>query len=414
MTDRANEVNFLFRKFTGVGLGVALLALGLLAVAGVAAGMLFPKFAATALLQFPEAQKGAEEQKDPRQQPEQRLLDPKANVIELAAYKRVAASYDSAAQLRAYLEASGLSARPSASRLLLQAGSPSFWTKVAVPVLPFSRRDQKEFGDIKDASATTMLGLELTADARTAPVAQEMVSILAGYYVNAVVRERMRAWTLAGKVDSQAQEKGVRADIVRAELDIELFGRRAEDMKAILARYPDASRMDTRQIVSVNPSEGGERYLSPLAQLVGAESAISQRRELIRRWERELKQKTVLAQFFGDADALLDREVYVTRLLVELKALATKTFAHEQAEQEWNQEAVLRVNGALDNFEVMRSQFGVRNGIRADAVASRSPLRLAGLGIAAGLALLVALAFLRTMLFGEREFEPIAKGPDRA
>ena len=245
-----------------------------------------------------------------------------------------------------------------------------------------------------------MLGLELTADARTESVAQDMVDILAGYYINAVVRERMRAWTLAGKVDAQSQEKGVRADILRAELDIELYGRRADDMKAVLARYPDAARMDSRQVVSVNPAEGGERYLSPLAQLVGAESAISQRRELIRRWQRELKQKTVLAQFYSSADALLDREIDVTKLLAELKALATKTFSHAEAAQEWNQEAALRVNGALDNFEVMRSQFGVRNGIRVGEVASRSPLRLAGLGIAAGLALLGALAFLRATLAG--------------
>ena len=242
-----------------------------------------------------------------RGSPNERSLDPKGNVIELAAYKRVAASYDSVAQLAAYLQAVGLSARPGAARLLKQAENPSFWSKAAVPILPFSRRDQKEFGDIKDASATTMLGLELRADARTEAVAQDMVDILAGYYINAVVRERMRAWTLAGKVDAQSQEKGVRADILRAELDIELYGRRAEDMKAVLARYPDAARMDSRQIVSVNPAEGGERYLSPLAQLVGAESAISQRREMIRRWQRELKQKTILAQFYSSADALLDR-----------------------------------------------------------------------------------------------------------
>ena len=83
--------------------------------------------------------------------------------------------------------------------------------------------------------------------------------------------------------------------------------------------------MDSRQVVSVNQAEGGERYLSPLAQLVGAESAISQRRKAIRRWQRELKQKTILAQYYSSADALLDREIEVARLLVELKALAART-----------------------------------------------------------------------------------------
>jgi hypothetical protein len=411
---QVGNVEVLLRKHAGVGLGLALLVPALLAIVGVVIGLLFPKFEATGLLQFPEPQKGAEWPGEPRL-PEQRPLDPKANVIELAAYKRVAASYDSVAQLGAYLEAAGLSSRPGAARLLEQAEDPSFWRKVAVPILPFSRRDQKEFGDIKDASATNMLGVELTAGARTEPVAQDMVNILASYYINAVVRERMRAWTLAGKVDAQSQEKGVRADILRAELDIELYGRRVDEMKALLARYPDAARMDARQVVSVNPAEGGERYLSPLAQLVGAESAISQRREMIRRWQRELKQKAVLSQFYANADALLVREVEVSRLLDELKALGTKTFSHAEAAQEWNQEAALRVNGALDNFEVMRSQFGVRNGIRAGEVASRSPLRLAGLGIAAGLALLGALAFLRVGLQATRgESEPAPEDSNRA
>jgi hypothetical protein len=408
------QIEVLLRKHVGVGPGLALLVPALLAIAGVVTGLLFPKFEATALLQFPEAQKSAERPGEPRL-PEQRPLDPKANVIELATFKRVAASYDSVAQLGAYLEAAGLGSRPGAARLLKQAEEPGFWSKVAVPILPFSRRDQKEYGDIKDASATNMLGLELTAGARTETVAKDMVNMLAGYYINAVVRERMRAWTLAGKVDTQSQEKGIRADILRAELDIELYGRRVDDMKALLARYPDAARMDARQVVSVNPSEGGERYLSPLAQLVGAESAMSQRREMIRRWQRELKQKTILAAFYADADALLDREVEVTKLLGELKALAKRTFAHADAAQEWNQEAALRVNGALDNFEVMQSQFGVRNGIRAGEVASRSPLRLAGLGIAAGLVLLGALALVRATFPAARgEGESVSEESNRA
>lgn len=407
MLAQVGEINVLLRKYFGVGASTVLILIVSLALAGVAAGLLFPKVQATALLQFPEPQKNMERPGEPRL-PEQRSLDPKANVIELAAFKRVAASYDSAAQLDAYLRTAGLSDRPGAARLLKQAERPDFWSRVAVPILPFSRRDQKEFGDIKDASATTILGLELTVEERAEPMARDMVDILASYYINAVVRERMRAWTLAGKVDAQSQEKGVRADILRAELDIAIYSRRVDDMKAVLARYPDAVRMDSRQIVSINQSDGGERYLSPLAQLVGAESAILQRREMIRRWERELKQKTLLAHFYGGAEVLLEREVAVSKLLAELRALASKTFSHAESAQEWSQEAALRVSGALDNFEVMRSQFGVRNGIRAGEVAGRSPLRLAYFGIAAALGILAILAFLRATLRAARREEGAA------
>jgi hypothetical protein len=389
------RVELVLRNYLGLGFWSALLLVVGMALAGVSAGLLFPKFEGTGMLQFPEAQKP----QDPKDRPvDQRFVDPKANVIELAAYKRVAGSYDSADQLRAYVEAIGLRESPAAVLLLRQVEAPGFWEEAAVPVLPFSRRDQREFGDIKDASATALLGLELTTNARAEATAQDMVMVLAGYYTNAVLRERVRAWILAGKVDALSQLKIIQADVLRAELDIELYGRRAEDMKGILARNPEAARMDARQVVSVNPAEGGERYLSPLAQLVGAESAVSQRRELIRRWQREHKQKEVLAQFFGEAEAQLDRQADVSKLLSTLKEISARAFAHLDSAQEWNREAALRVNGALDNFEVMRSQFGVRNGVRVAAVSSRRPLRLAAVGAAAGVILLAGLAFVRATL----------------
>ena len=153
-------------------------------------------------------------------------------MIELAAYKRVAASYDSATQLNAFLEAAGLKNRPEAARCSVKPTSRPSGAEQQCQC--FRSVDvTKRSLVIKHASATAMLGLELTADARTESVAQDMVNLLASYYINAVVRERIRAWTLAGKVDSQSLEKGVRADILRAELDIELYGRRVDDMKAM-------------------------------------------------------------------------------------------------------------------------------------------------------------------------------------
>ena len=77
MTDRVKEVDFLLRKYVGVGLGVAFLVPVLLAIAAASFGLAFPKFEATALLQFPEAQKSAEKASDPRQS-EPRSLDRKS------------------------------------------------------------------------------------------------------------------------------------------------------------------------------------------------------------------------------------------------------------------------------------------------------------------------------------------------
>ena len=402
MHNLKRRVDLNLRDYVGIGLVWALLIPLALVILGVAAGLLLPKFEAKAVLQFPEATPAQKLEANAKAGPQireasgiSRLLE--SNMVELPTYKRVAAAYESVAPLQAYVEALGISDRPSVARILKQANDPGFWAGSAQPILPFSRRDQREFGDIKGASGATILGLELTADARTEAIARDMIDVLAAYYVNAVVRERIRAWALVGKVESQPQEKRLRADVVRAELDIELYRRRAEDMKTILARYPDAARMDSRQMIAVSPGEGEERYLSPLAQLVGAESAISQRREMISRWQRELKQKSVLASYFNHANEMIERDIDVAKLLPALRIQAVQDFGVEAAE-EWSKEAALSIQGALDNFDALRGQFGVRNSVRAGAIGSRDPLRLGVLGALFGIGLLGAIAIMRATL----------------
>ena len=123
MVEWSNSFDVLLRRLIGVGFKAAVLSAILLATAGALAGFAFPKYVATVLLQFPEPQKS---EPKPNSSEQQRTVDPKANVIELAAYKRVAASYDSATQLAAYLDAVKMRAQPSAGRLLRLAEDAAF------------------------------------------------------------------------------------------------------------------------------------------------------------------------------------------------------------------------------------------------------------------------------------------------
>jgi hypothetical protein len=396
------KIDALLRQYTGLGLATALLIAGALAGLGVAAGLMFPKFQAEALLQFPERQRPPERTgEDARLPPEP--IAANANVVELPLFKRVEGAYESTAQLRNWLVKSGQSATPAGQRLLLQSEQSKFWSAVAVPILPFSKQDQKAFGDIKDASSNQLLGLQIKTDARTEEQAAQMAELMAQYFTAAVIRERIRGWVMAGRVEAQGTVKALGADIVKAEAEIALYTRRVQDMKAILARYPDAARMDARQVVSVNAAEGGERYLSPLAQLVGAESAISQKREEISRLERRIQQRTVLAQYFQKAEALVDASPDTAALIDGLRALVDPAFAGAPATEDWAKEARYRLDGALDNFAAMRTQFGVRTGVRVEPVPSRDPVRLGLLGAALGFMMVAGLGFLKLSLSSLRQ-----------
>lgn len=388
------EVGSLAKRYIGVGPVAAAALVVALGAAGVAVGFTFPKFEAKALLVFPEKQSLPSGNK---------LFDVPNNVIELPVYKRIEASYDSTEQLSGWLAANGLIESPVAQRLIKQSANSKFWNAVSAPVLPFSKLDQKTYGDIKDASSTQLIGLQLTADARTGSMAAEMIDIMARYYTDAVLRERVRAWVVEGQVEAQGTAQLLRGEIVRSELEISLATRRVEDMKAIIARYPEASRMDSRQVVSVNEADGGDRYLSPIAQLVGAETKISQQKEQIRRLERRIQQRELLASFFSEASGLVNATLNTEQLLKGLTRLADRHFSSTDGKQEWVKEARLRVNGALDNFTAMQNQFGVRNGVAVSEVASRDPARLGVLGLLLGLGLLGGLAFLRAAVRSMQE-----------
>jgi hypothetical protein len=382
-TRSLEAIDHLLTEYAGIRLFPALAMIVALAVLGAIVGIVFPKYEATALLQFPEATRDKE----------------KERAVDLETFKRVSASYASPVQLGAFVDAKGLQNSPAAARLIVQSKEPGFWEKAATPVLPFTKRDQRELGDLKDAAVAALLGLDLISDARTPSLAVEMIGILGDYYVNAVMRERIRAWVLAGQADSIGTAKHIEAAIVRAELDVALLERRAQDMKGILAKYPTAERMDTRQVISLNTSDESQRFLSPLAQLVGFESAISQRREQIRRWDRDLKQKQLLAGFYVDALALIDSSATVEKLLPTLKELAAAKLSAADSSREWVREASLRVSGQLDSFSVALTQFGLRNNsVRVNEVGIRKPSRLAVLAAAVGILGLACVAFLRTTL----------------
>lgn len=367
----------LLKEYAGIRLVAAISLVFALAVLGAGIGFIFPKYEATGQLRSPDA-------------------------IDLATFKRVAASYGSPQRLSAFIEGRGLQQSPAAARLLLQAKEPEFWERAATPALSFTKRDQRELGELKDAAVAAILGLDLRCDARTPAVAAEMVHILAEYYTNAVMHERTRNWIQAGLSESIGAAKSVEASIVRAELDVGLLERRVQDMKGILAKYPAAERMDTRQVVSVNPGDQSERFLSPLAQLVGFESAISQRREQIQRWKRELRQKQLLAGFFGDALAAAESSPLVVKLLPSLKELAATKFMADGSE-EWAREASLRVLGQLDSFSVALGQFDLRSdSVRVTEVSLRRPSRLAVLAAGVGILCLSCVAFLRATLHADR------------
>ena len=391
----SQPLDSMMRDYLSVGLWPALAFVVILAVAGAAVGLAFPKWNAEALLETPGVVIPSQE---PRDRERTNEAEPKVKVqyVTLSEFRKMASAYSSDIALNEYLVAAKKAETPAGSRLARQAQGPGFWSRVASPVLPFSRRDAREFGDLKDAASDSLVGVDLATDARTPELANEMLGVVSNYFSNALIRERIRGWVLKNRGEAPAKQKALRAEVVDAQMKIETMGHRIQDLKTVLARYPEAAKLESRQVVNI--TEGSDRFLSPVAQLVAAETSISQLKETIARKERQARQFDLAERYFADADEKLKTTVLATDLVPALAALTAKRYEGIDPETEWAREVIFRVQADLAGFSSALSSFGVRNQPRVEQAMSRDPARLAAFGAGLGILVLGLVAFIRASL----------------
>jgi hypothetical protein len=382
----------------------ALALIVLLAAAGAAVGILFPKWNAEGLLETPGVVVVSPDPQRERINENGPAPLPKTQYVTLAEYRKVAAAYSSVPSLSEFFTAAQKSG-PAVDRLLAQADNPGFWSGVAAPVLPFSRRDAREFGELKDAASNSLVGVDLVTDARTPELAVEMLGTMSDYYVNGLIRERIRGWIFKYGGEAPARQKALLAEVVEAQTKIEMMGQRIKDLRTILARYPEASKLDARQVVNI--TEGSDRFLSPLVQLVAAETSITQLRETIARKERQARQFDFQQRYFAQAEKAVQSTLLAKDLVPALTRLASQRFENVDPESDWAREVVLRIQADVAGFASALASFGIRNDARVAKVSARDPVRLAAFAAGAGLLFLGLVAFVRASLRA-----PSADAPD--
>ena len=188
------------------------------------------------------------------------------------------------------------------------------------PVPKVSRADAKELPDVllqleqereKNQEArvqqmerrlpvTVYLGLRLT---HTAPEPQQVADIaswLGDYFKDVATREAVREQVSRWKAENRQFSDRALERKLKFEFDIQQAQTRAAALKKIVAAYPDAARRDSQQVVDVR--KDNEKFMSPMSQLVGAESEVIDIRERLQKLDREIEQQSFVKSLVLEAD----------------------------------------------------------------------------------------------------------------
>lgn len=234
------------------------------------------------------------------------------------------------------------------------------------------------------------LGLRLTHSAADPVEAASVAAWLGAYFKDVATREAVREQVSRWSSENRQFSDRALERKLAYEFDIQQAQTRAKALKTIVASYPDTARRDSQQVVDVR--KDNEKFMSPLAQLVGAESEIIEIRERVQKLDREIEQQTFVKALVADSESAVGRARSGGESVLNLSAVITEFSKKVRTEAE--REKLLSLAADLSQISarfLSQAQFVARPSVPTQPERPK-PLMVIALG---GLfAALLAMAYL--------------------
>ena len=179
---------------------------------------------------------------------------------------------------------------------------------------------------------TVYLGLRLTYAAAAPEQVARVASWLGDYFKDVATREAVREQVSRWTADNRQFSDRALERKLKFEFDIQQAQKRATALKAIVAAYPDAARRDSQQVVDVR--KDNEKFMSPMSQLVGAESEIIDIRERLQKLDREIEQQSFVKSLVLEAEAAANKAQSGSDSVRQLSGVITETSKKVRTEAE--------------------------------------------------------------------------------
>jgi hypothetical protein len=247
--------------------------------------------------------------------------------------------------------------------------------------LPLPRISTMDSKDLPDAllklelenerlGGRAYVGAKIIATSQDAEQAARIASWLGSYFKEVAAREATREqifdWVALNRQSfDRAQEQKL-----KLEFEIEQAQNRAVALKKVLSQYPELSKSDTRQVIDVR--KDNEKFMSPMAQLVGAEIEVIDIREKLSKLERSLVQQSFAKGYLVEAEQALSAANTGSELINALGAITKKYMATttKEAEREMLLSLAATVSRVNSRF-LVQAQFVLQPSVPARPEAPR-------------------------------------------
>jgi hypothetical protein len=258
--------------------------------------------------------------------------------------------------------------------------------ELLVPVYGSTRSDLRELGESAKALENAVLGVRVTYGSRDRERARSVVALVGDFVAETTFLNAVRDAVAARAREQEGSRLVSENTLVNARFTIGQLESRGRTLERLRAANPELGKGAPQQVVSV--AEGGARYLSPAAQVVGVESTLAEYRERVASAERQARKAAAQHDFYRRVEGLLAAKPRPDVLIAETRKLVGAVFPDgtdpDGAIAEGRNEVL------LDLVQIAGLRERGLQFIAEPAIAERDPATLVKFGLAAGLATLLA------------------------
>lgn len=224
--------------------------------------------------------------------------------------------------------------------------------KLITPVFAYSKADMRELAQMPKDESNSVLGLNLSYEADSPQKAYNFVSFFGQY-----VRDCLLYVSLYDYVKNEysmviSELNKNENNIIGLQFELLQNTKKMLDIKAILTKYPEAAKIDSGQLVSVQ--EGGFRFLPPVTQLVGIESIVADQRRNLDKLERDKEKLIIQREYFSKCNDALNKLGRRGEILFsQLKSIKSEVFKNKDSNKDMVKEVANDLSIDLQTFDLV-------------------------------------------------------------
>jgi hypothetical protein len=223
------------------------------------------------------------------------------------------------------------------------------------PIYAYAKEDTRDFVQTPSGESNLVLGIKLSFEGQSPQIASQVVQLL-GNYVRDCTMQIFLYNYISDEFNAHFTDvRNFENDLIKAQFEVNQNIIKLEDVKGVVKNYPESKKIDNRQVVSVQ--DGGDRFLSPMSQLVGLESRIADLRRKIAGLERSKERSQSFSHYYRNCK----NEIQVSKplgtdILFTLRSLH-KEIKNSRAPNDPSSEVYNRVDIDLQLFQIVFNEY---------------------------------------------------------